>query len=390
MFAGGSPIPAGAFDASLVPRAQVDCDAPDAVAKLRSMLGEERFSLLILFVSPEADFEKVVTDAAVHFAGVTVIGCTTGGELGNGGYDENSIIAVGLPSKHFAASSILIPHVGELDQQNLMSEGVTTRSKLTAAHPDWDSEFAFLLVDGMSRKEDTVVAACANALGPVPLFGGSAGDGDHFGDPLIAYDGRIYRRAAVLTYVRTCCPIKVFSFDHFEPSDRRMVVTSADPEKRIVHQINAEPSAREYARMLGKDPEGMDTYTFAARPVVVRFGGTHHVRSIQRVTETGDLLFFAAIEEGLVLTLADPTDMVKHLDSSLSDLGRSVKPAAIIACDCILRRMEAQEKQLSRAISEILEKHDVVGFSTYGEQIAGMHVNQTVTGVAIYPPGSDP
>jgi hypothetical protein len=28
----------------------------------------------------------------------------------------------------------------------------------------------------------------------------------------------------------------------------------------------------------------------------------------------------------------------------------------------------------------------VVGFSTYGEQINGLHVNQTMTGVAIYPP----
>jgi hypothetical protein len=28
----------------------------------------------------------------------------------------------------------------------------------------------------------------------------------------------------------------------------------------------------------------------------------------------------------------------------------------------------------------------VVGFSTYGEQLNSMHVNQTMTGVAIYPP----
>lgn len=389
MFAGGTPIPAGAFDASLVPRAQVDCAAPNAVAELHRMMGDQALSLLILFASREADFERVIMDASAQFQGVTVIGCTTGGELGNGGYDENSIIAVGLPSQHFDAAPILLTDLANLDQQGLMSQGVTTRSKLTAAHPEWTGEFAFLMVDGMSRREDAVVAACANALGPVPLFGGSAGDGDLFGETLIALDGQVYRRAAVLTYVRTSCPIKVFSFDHFEPTDRRMVVTSAVPEQRLVRQINAEPSAREYARMLGKDLEGMDSFTFAAHPVVVRFGGTHHVRSIQKVTETGDLLFFAAIEEGLVLTLADPTDMVRHLDRSLSALGQKAKPAAIIACDCILRRMEAQEKQISRPISEILVKHDVVGFSTYGEQVAGMHVNQTLTGVAIYPPGSD-
>jgi hypothetical protein len=37
-----------------------------------------------------------------------------------------------------------------------------------------------------------------------------------------------------------------------------------------------------------------------------------------------------------------------------------------------------------------LVKHNVRGFSTYGEQIGSIHVNQTFTGVAIYPPGSTP
>jgi hypothetical protein len=37
-------------------------------------------------------------------------------------------------------------------------------------------------------------------------------------------------------------------------------------------------------------------------------------------------------------------------------------------------------------VSKVMSDHDVVGFSTYGEQLGGMHVNQTMTGVAFYPP----
>jgi hypothetical protein len=48
--------------------------------------------------------------------------------------------------------------------------------------------------------------------------------------------------------------------------------------------------------------------------------------------------------------------------------------------------MEAQEKQLSGQVSALMRKHGVTGFSTYGEQFNAMHVNQTLTGVAIYPP----
>jgi hypothetical protein len=150
-----------------------------------------------------------------------------------------------------------------------------------------------------------------------------------------------------------------------------------------VRRINAEPAAREYARLLGKDPAQLTTFTFAAHPVVVRIGGQHHVRAIQQVAENGDLVFFSAIDEGLVLSLAEPSDMVAHLERELGALGT---PEAILACDCILRRMEAQEKQKTGAVSALLRRFGVVGFSTYGEQMNSMHVNQTMTGVAIYPP----
>ncbi len=37
-------------------------------------------------------------------------------------------------------------------------------------------------------------------------------------------------------------------------------------------------------------------------------------------------------------------------------------------------------------MSRILSRHRVFGFSTYGEQFNSVHVSQTLTGVAIYPP----
>ena len=37
-----------------------------------------------------------------------------------------------------------------------------------------------------------------------------------------------------------------------------MVVTGADPARRIVTEINAEPAALEYARMVGLDGEHAD------------------------------------------------------------------------------------------------------------------------------------
>jgi len=97
-------------------------------------------------------------------------------------------------------------------------------------------------------------------------------------------------------------------------------------------------------------------------------------------------VFFSAIDEGVVLTLAEPEDMAAHLAEELGALRGQGAAPAILACDCILRRLEALEKQKTGALSALLRAHGVVGFSTYGEQVNSMHVNQTMTGVALYPP----
>lgn len=364
--------------------AQVPWDDPDPVGHLAQALGDG-LAFVALFVSPEADFAAVMA-GTLRFGDAVVVGCTTAGEIGAQGYAEGSIMAIGLSRQDFVAAPILIPDLGQLDGPGLVRDTVRARTALVAQEPGWSQEFAFLLVDGLSVREDALVSTLAAGLGPVPLFGGSAGDGSRFQETFVALGDRVHRNAAVLCMIRTACEVQVFSLDHLRPSEKRMVVTEADPARRIVRQINAEPAAREYARMLGKDPEQLSAFTFAAHPVVVRFGGAHHVRAIQRMLDNGDLVFFSAIDEGLVLTLADAEDMSQHLERELSRITKGRSPEAIWACDCILRRLEAEEKQQVRALSEVMRRNRVVGFSTYGEQINGLHVNQTMTGVAIFAP----
>ena len=361
----------------MIARAYVSADCADAPAALRAELGPGPFAAVLIFASPEADLPALATADL----GGPVLGCTTAGELGPDGYAEGGILAIGLPSRDFAAELMGIPDLATIPRERLIGDLVRARAQL-AARCDWPGEFAFLLVDGLSVREDVLAAGLAAGLGPVPLCGGSAADGTRFQAAQVLIGGQSLRDAAVLLRVRARGRVRVFSLDHLRPTERCMVVTEADPALRIVRQINAEPAAPEYARLLGKDPGQLDTFTFAAHPVAVRLGGRHHVRAIRELRPNGDLVFFSAIDEGLVLHLAEPQDMTAHLRAELSALGQ---PAAVLACDCILRRMEAQEKQLTPGISALLRQHRVLGFSTYGEQVNGLHVNQTMTGVAFWP-----
>ena len=161
-------------------------------------------------------------------------------------------------------------------------------------------------------------------------------------------------------------------------------MTEADPATRTVYELNAEPAALEYARLLGLDPDELDFSTFALNPLAVRIGQEYFVRSIQKVNPDLSLTFYCAVENGIVLTAMRPDGMLNNLgqrfDSIESTMG---EPLITIGCDCFLRRLEAEFTGREQETSEFLMKHNVVGFNTYGEQFDGMHINQTFTGVVI-------
>jgi len=117
---------------------------------------------------------------------------------------------------------------------------------------------------------------------------------------------------------------------------------------------------------------------------MLKIGGEYYVRSIQKVNPDGSLTFFCAIDNGLVLTVGRGKALVESLAETLARLRHELPTMKLIlGCDCILRRLELQQKGLVEAAGEVLKDVDFVGFSTYGEQVNGIHVNQTLTGIAL-------
>jgi len=133
--------------------------------------------------------------------------------------------------------------------------------------------------------------------------------------------------------------------------------------------------------MIGIDSGQLSEFVFATNPVMVQVNGEHFVRSIRQVINDTDLVFFSAIDEGLVLTVANATDILSNLKDEMANLSKPRKPAAILACECLFRRLEVEQLQLTGQVSEVLSEYNVIG-----EQINLLHVNQTFTGVAFYAP----
>ncbi len=364
-------------------------DTGQAMDELLEQFRVQDLSLIMLFVGEGHHLPTIEAALTRLPPNVKVIGCTTAGEIGIGGYLEGTLVAIGLPRSLFQVAVGALPRLRSFKPEQARDLAFELRAELTFSTADWSNEVAFLLTDGLSMMEDQLVWALSDALGQSPLVGGSAGDGLHFRKTFVLSERRFLTDAAVLAVLRTPCTVTAFRFDHLEPTEQRMVVTEADPLQRTVSRINGRPAGPEYARLLGKDPQQLSPFIFAANPVVSKIGDAHHVLAIQRVEADGTLRFFSAIETGSVLRLAQGSNLVDHLEGELSKLVSHGRHPTILACDCILRRIEAENTQASRKISAVLDRFGVTGFNTYGEQFNLVHVNQTFTGLAFYPPLAD-
>jgi hypothetical protein len=60
---------------------------------------------------------------------------------------------------------------------------------------------------------------------------------------------------------------------------------------------------------------------------------------------------------------------------------RSTQPTTLFPYTTLFR--SALRLDGKQAIGRLFADNNVVGFSTYGEQFVGVHVNQTFTGVAV-------
>ncbi len=361
-------------------------DAALAARSLHAALWHPDCCLILLFVSPDHDLAALAGALASVFANVRVAGCTTAGEVGPGGYASGAISGFSLAAPDFAAAVGLIERLHSTDTVEMQAVVRRTRLAIHDAAP-WarhEHLFAMTLIDGMSGCEETVVSAAYGALAGIPIRGGSAGDGLRFERTFVLHDGMFRQDCALIVVVATRRRFRAFKTEHFVPGQERTVVTGADPQRRIVTEINAEPAAREYARITGLDPDALTPAAFATHPMVVRVGEQSFVRAIRRVNADGSLAFLCAIDEGVVLTVAHGLDLVRNLEEAFADITAEIGvPDLVIAFDCILRGLEMDQAGTRAQAGRLADRNHAVGFLTYGEQYDAMHVNHTFTGIAI-------
>lgn len=355
-------------------------DAAQAVADLAEQIGGPDLDVVFMFCSPRYDLERVAERLQATFP-CPIIACSSSGQIGPGGFQRGGMTAMSLGGGCLKVVPHLIQPLSDYRSQALrISEAF--REAISA--PGGGHPFGFLVIDGLSMMEERVTSALYQALDDVPIIGGSAGDDLAFRKTQVYFDGQFRCDAAVFAACRARGPVVPFMLKHFTPGGIHLVITDSDPDRRLIRELNGEPAAQVYAETIGMRVEDLSPLAFSSHPLLLRIGEDHFVRSIAKVNLDLSLTLYCAIDTGRVVTIGKGTDPFAALGSVFERLLKPVPdPIAILACDCILRRLEFETLGLDREVGTYLARNRVFGFSTYGEQINGLHVNQTLTGIAL-------
>jgi hypothetical protein len=363
----------------------------DAVRELHAAIFQPDAQLTLFYCSPSYDRDRLAAALREAFGHQVIVGCTTAGEIGPTGYTNGGISGVSIASGEL---SLICRRLDGVSKAQMKDGQELAQSMLRSIDPqgkarDAGQLFGYLLIDGMSCKEELVVASLYRGLDDVQIFGGSAADGMNFGKTYVYHDGAFHNDACVFTLVKTTLPFIVFKTEHFVGGEGKLIVTAADPQRRTVMEINGESAASAYAKAIGVTVAELQPSVFAGNPVVVRVGGSLYVRALTKVNPDESLTFACAIDEGIVLTVARSLDIEENLRDAFRQVERSIgKPKIVLGCDCILRGLELDQRSLRGSMGKIMADNLVCGFGTYGEQYNAMHINQTFTAVAIAEPAA--
>lgn len=309
-----------------------------------------------------------------------LMGCTSGSQIGPEGFQRGGISLLACYGEALRLSPHLIEPLGEAPA------AVERIAQRMAEQPPGAGRrrFGLLLVDGLRQGEERLAHALYHGLGDVPFIGGSASDEMRFEHTPVYFEGRFRSNAAVFGVFETSQPFMAFRVQHFTPRQQQLVITEADPERRLVIQINGLPAAEVYAAALGVPEFALDPELLEEHPLLVRVGDEHVVRAISRVTRARALLCMSAVEAGVVADIGDAQASLAALERGFEAVRAQLgEPALVLGCDCTLRRRQAERDNLAGRIGAFLAGQHVFGFSTHGEQFNGLHINQTFTAIAV-------
>jgi len=361
--------------------------AAQVAAELRARLAPVAGEVVLVFVTSRLDGGEVAAALTAALAPAQVVGCTSVRELA-GATVDGTAVAVGLGPPHVRVGVGVAERLaaGPLGAGRGAMTAAAAALGLTLDQLDSARHVGVALVDGMSTAAEGFCLGSAAAAPRIGIVGGaSSGDRDQPTMTPLFVDGQARSDTGLVLLLETDRRFAVLLCEHMVPTNARVVVTGADPSRRRITELDGYPAAQRYGalvRELGADGP-LDAQLVAEFPLALYVDGRPYVRSIRSV-DGDELCLAAAVDQGAVLRIMRPSDLVARTAAALDDARRRVGDLdLVLTFTCTARNLEAERKRTRDALDRTYATAPVVGFDSFGEQFGPLLVNHTLVALAI-------
>ncbi|WP_159457442.1 methyl-accepting chemotaxis protein [Vibrio mangrovi] len=251
---------------------------------------------------------------------------------------------------------------------------------------------ALTFFDGLSSSENFFVQALYQSdRFPCYFIGSSAGGKLDFTKADVALDGKTLANKVCLVFVKLAPTIRygILKTHNFEPTPTYFTIAETNAATRTVKSLLDESSmtlqspVSMLCRHFGCTPSELESilsqYSFG-----VKIGHETYIRSIASINyEDETLKFFCDFSFGDKLYLMKAKNFSESIqrDYAAFQRGKPREPLAMLANDCILRRLH--NSQSLSSVHNFDHIPAVAGVSTFGEFL-GLHQNETLTALYLY------
>ncbi len=177
--------------------------------------------ILFVFHSSQQNPHIVSATLTQRFPDSLIVGCTTAGEWLSGQHKNNALVLSALSTSDIRWSISLIEDLNKEASESAKKVCAELLQQLDLNKDELkpDKHFCLSFFDGLSAREEPIIAAMANELGHIPLLGGSAADDLKFEHTYIIANGKAYQHAALFILAESNAPFHAIKHQHYIATD---------------------------------------------------------------------------------------------------------------------------------------------------------------------------
>ncbi|ATP39274.1 hypothetical protein CSE16_04035 [Solibacillus sp. R5-41] len=353
-----------------------------AVEELARNLHKEP-GLVLFFASTVYSFEKLTELFKEKYPQAQIVGVTTTGEIGPQGYSESSLSAQSFSKSFGKAKAVLMKDIVKypiFDRENIVQAAKSIGIQVTSKMIEKEG-LGLVFPVGLKAGEEKMLSVVNSIFqyDGFPIFGGTAGDDAKFVMTKVSVNGEITTTGGAAIFLKPVVEFYIHKENIFKSTGKQVKITKADPEKRIVYEMNHRPAAEVYAKLINVPKNELGKH-FALHPLGRKFNHDFLIASPFEAKSSGEVEFYCQVYEGAIVDILEPKNPVLEMEKTIADFtNRFTELHGVLGSNCILRKLQFQNEQLfSKLNTQLSVLPNLCGFSSYGEQLNKSQLNQTL------------